>query len=537
MIDMLDTVLTLNVALSVGVLLVLLLRGTVRRYVGANAAYGLWALPIALMGATLLPAQEVWVTLPAAEPTLGALPLPDLTAAPASSDPKALPLEQAVSDVWNADHSVWLMLIGAVAMFALMGVRQFRFERSLKNGFQHERAGLRCLSVRSLTYGPALVGILRSRLLLPDDFERRFSVEEQHMVLTHERAHAHRFDPIVNGLVAGLICLFWYNPLMHLAARKIRIDQEMACDARVLGAGHLNRKAYASALLKAQMSDMPPFVCAWPASSESALKSRITAMRHIKGGGIARFGGLFAVFLAALLGSATWAIKPSDVHYTYEAEPGFSLLPAANATSDNEKNTDTQPETDSKGTEISRSGQTSFIDELAEAGLRDLDVETLLALKIHGLNGPKIEAYRDVGLEITASNLVSAAVSGLEPEDIKTFRERHPAPEGANTFALDLETQIRLRHLGVTSGDWQAFNDVGLPLLSSEIMVQFVTTGVTPDYIKRMRAAGVDAHNRTDWVAAKIMGIDVSYVEEARDHGFECLTLDQLIIFKKTGAF
>jgi len=61
---------------------------------------------------------------------------------------------------------------------------------------------------------PMLLGAWRSRLILPVDFESRYSEAERTLMLAHERAHLMRHDVLVNAIAAGWLCLFWFNPLM-----------------------------------------------------------------------------------------------------------------------------------------------------------------------------------------------------------------------------------------------------------------------------------------------------------------------------------
>jgi carboxyl-terminal processing protease len=69
------------------------------------------------------------------------------------------------------------------------------------------------------------------------------------MVLLHELAHVRRGD-FVTGLLGRLACaLYWFNPLAWLAAWRIRVEQERACDDLVLGRG-LDPAAYARHLLE-----------------------------------------------------------------------------------------------------------------------------------------------------------------------------------------------------------------------------------------------------------------------------------------------
>ena len=65
----------------------------------------------------------------------------------------------------------------------------------------------------------------------------------------------------MNAVVALIQCLCWFNPLVHLAARWIRFDQELACDAAVIAERPGLRRPYAEALLKTQvMAAIPPAV-------------------------------------------------------------------------------------------------------------------------------------------------------------------------------------------------------------------------------------------------------------------------------------
>ena len=372
----------LNVALAVCILLVIALRRVVRQILGAGAVYGLWLLPLALMIGSLLPASETFVTLPAIEQGSVAPLIPDLRAPYERQIPDLVPIERSSSYLWDA--ALWIALIGAAASAVLMVYSQVRFERGISDGLGYERAGMTCLRGAGGLCGPALVGLIRPRLVLPGDFETRFTLPEQDMVLAHEQAHMKRRDPLVNGIIALMLCVFWYNPLVHLAARLIRLDQDMACDARVLRSGLADRRTYANALLKAQIGAMPPFVCAWPAITETALKSRIIALGQRQSDRMARAGGLVAVLTSLMLGSAAWAIKAPEVHYIYESVPSSFLLPAAAVYSTNIDDF-SRPEIDSEGRVSGRSGQTSFVDEMIAAGLKDLDAEILIALRVHGV--------------------------------------------------------------------------------------------------------------------------------------------------------
>ena len=83
---------------------------------------------------------------------------------------------------------------------------------------------------------PVSWGFLHPVVLLPAA-ARRWDVERQRVVLRHELAHVHRGD-YAGHLAIELACaLHWPNPLAWRAARQARLEQEQACDDRVLALG------------------------------------------------------------------------------------------------------------------------------------------------------------------------------------------------------------------------------------------------------------------------------------------------------------
>ncbi len=81
---------------------------------------------------------------------------------------------------------------------------------------------------------PALFGFVRPRLLLPQGILEILSLDELHHVFLHELAHLKRRDIYFGWWIAMLQVLHWFNPLIWFALRRVRADQEIACDALVL---------------------------------------------------------------------------------------------------------------------------------------------------------------------------------------------------------------------------------------------------------------------------------------------------------------
>lgn len=289
-----ETVLAAAAAVSAAIVFVLALRLPLRRHLGACAAYALWAaVPLAGVAA-LLPSGGTRLSLPLAlsEP-----------ATVVTLTPVSVTVASGASLPWFA---VWLA--GCVAMLAVQALQQWQFQR--RSGVQQRRGALRTAAV-----GPCVSGLWRPAILLPLDFRQRYDRRERRLVLAHEIAHLRCGDLPVNALVALLRALFWFNPLLHAALRGFRLDQELACDARVLARFPEARRCYAGAMLKTQLGeavlrDGPgPLGCGW--FSPHPLKERIAMLHHpVPARRRRRFGLACAAVLAVASAGLAWAAKP-----------------------------------------------------------------------------------------------------------------------------------------------------------------------------------------------------------------------------------
>ncbi|HEX5460724.1 MAG TPA: M56 family metallopeptidase [Steroidobacteraceae bacterium] len=212
------------------------------------------------------------------------------------------PLSGAACIVWA---------VGACAALALMIRGQRSFDRSLGTLIPSADGTWRSPAVVE----PMLIGALRPRVLVPPDFEQRYSAEEREFVLAHERAHMRRGDTLVNAFGAAWLCVFWFNPLMFWAMRLLRFDQDLACDAAVLcAAGKGRRGRYAEALLKAHLAGdaaLPlPLACHW--GSVHPLRRRIAELRRPVAGRMRHGIGILCVAtLVASVSLTSSAVQPS----------------------------------------------------------------------------------------------------------------------------------------------------------------------------------------------------------------------------------
>jgi beta-lactamase regulating signal transducer with metallopeptidase domain len=95
---------------------------------------------------------------------------------------------------------------------------------------------------------PVTCGVINSSILLPADADE-WPEERRQVVLVHELAHVKRRDCLTQMFAQVACAVYWFNPLVWLASRQLRIERERACDDQVI---HIGTKAseYASHLLE-----------------------------------------------------------------------------------------------------------------------------------------------------------------------------------------------------------------------------------------------------------------------------------------------
>jgi len=247
------------------VLLVIILRPSARQLFGPRRAYGLWAIVPAAACAAFLPSLADTMDIGSPTRPLG---------------------------LW-AWKLIVLWLAGCAISTAILVLRERLFRQKVEQGLA----------------GPAVMGALWPRIVLPADFAQRFDTREREMITLHERTHINRGDPIANLVIAGAGVLGWCNPMIYLASRLVRIDQELACDATVVALRGDIRADYAKALMKAQMSvSVSPLSCGWATHPLILRVSLLNRREPSLARDIAGF--LTMTFLAVATMALVWSIAP-----------------------------------------------------------------------------------------------------------------------------------------------------------------------------------------------------------------------------------
>ncbi|KQQ69928.1 hypothetical protein ASF73_12510 [Xanthomonas sp. Leaf131] len=260
--------------------------------VGVQAVVGLlWSAPLQL---PVLPAHTVASALGSAD-TL----VPVATAAAAASTAAAASATAHAMDVtvWSS-WATWLFAVWAAGVLVIAAgtLRAYWRSRALVRAAQPctDEALVQSLQMAAEAHGlshppalrlssqidsPQLIGPWRPVLLLPARRLAQMADDDLDMALTHELIHLRRGD-LWWGLLPSLAQhLFFFHPLVHLAAREYAIAREAACDAAVV-AGHRHcRHDYGRLLLQFGVSPRPLGGVASASPSFLSLKRRLVMLQ------------------------------------------------------------------------------------------------------------------------------------------------------------------------------------------------------------------------------------------------------------------
>jgi beta-lactamase regulating signal transducer with metallopeptidase domain len=252
---------------------------SLRHLIWTSALAGTLAMPVLMVSlpswrVPILPRAQaqVEVTTAVGEALLSNIPVPvgvdihsdravaDSTRRSRKVDAPGSYLDPAMGDVPASssapvDWTFWMVTVwgvGAVIVLLpmLSGLSRLRritrqSRRSVDGPWVELADRLGGLSLRSrrvvmlqadVSTSPMTWGVLRPVILLPSGVET-WRDERLRAVLLNELAHVQRCD-CLTLILARLSCaLYWFHPLVWIAARQLRIESERACDDVVLQSG------------------------------------------------------------------------------------------------------------------------------------------------------------------------------------------------------------------------------------------------------------------------------------------------------------
>ncbi|NLE60122.1 MAG: M56 family metallopeptidase, partial [Planctomycetes bacterium] len=178
---------------------------------------------------------------------------------------------------------------------------------------------------------PVVFGALRTSVVLPADLVDATDPKRLRLILCHELAHIRRGDLVWNWVATAVWGLFFFHPLVWLALRELRLNQELACDACAIESRDASRADYGALLVELAGQTKAPsnmLVTVGVVESFEFLKRRLKAMKDF--GDRSAWGKSVSILLLSLavIGLLPWRL----VAHAPEPESGrFLTSPAANA--------------------------------------------------------------------------------------------------------------------------------------------------------------------------------------------------------------
>jgi beta-lactamase regulating signal transducer with metallopeptidase domain len=596
----------------------------------AAARHFVWTL--AIVGLLLLPALSVlvpewpvvvrrvpaiseaaWIltsTISVSEPESAGTPVSDDHAITPAAVPAADPREPIS---WFA-VAVTVYAAGAGGLLTVLALQHWRVTRATRRAaLVQDPEWLRVASECAQTLGmqrlpalrrslgqpvPMAVGTRHPSVVLPAVADT-WPEDRRRAVLLHELAHVARYDCLTQLLACVARAVYWFHPGVWWAARRLRVERELACDDRVLAAGADGRE-YAGHLLEIAHSlsgRRAPALAVTMARSRE-LEGRMMAAlddarnRRIPRAGIRLAGIAVAVSGVVFVAGATPTVVVADAAIVEPpaASPRAEALVAgrgmvrlkagdtvrlkadttdhatASATGSGETPQDGAGTweiraTDTKGAvhlRLSERNSTSGTNVPLE------QLEGLAPAQLSGAGGPvQFRVRRDAGtfsFEGVVRNGVGAGTFSFAPDATfpaelvkRGFNRPTPAEQYqlarhdvGYAFLDELTKQgyakpqtsdlVRAGQHGVGTAYLREMGALGYRLGTLEPLITLRDHGVTPEYIRELADLGYKGLPAEDLRKARDHGVTPEYVRGMREVGYAAIPMEQLVNARDHGV-
>jgi beta-lactamase regulating signal transducer with metallopeptidase domain len=406
---------------------------------------------------------------------------------------------------------------------------------------------------------PMAFGTRRPGILLPAVSDT-WPPDRRRAVVLHELAHVARYDCLTQTLAFAARALYWFHPAMWWVARRARIEQELACDDRVIAAGTQARD-YAGHLLEiayafgGQRMSALALSMARPRQLESRMLAALDDARNRTVPPFrVRVAG--AAIAAALLLPIALA-RPIAVAATVPSESAAVATPAAASSQDPEL----AAQLDALKRALRAALRMAGIYGIAGATLQDnlpgtweirpAETKGTVRLRLAELNS---SSSSNVPIEIleglTATQLSSAGgpVQFRLRRDAGTFTFegvfRNGVGAGTFTFTPDANFGAELAKRGFARPTAQeqyqmARHDIGFAFVEeltkqgyskpqTSELVRAGQHGVNVAYLREMGALGYRLGSLEPLITLRDHGVTPAYIRELGDLGYQKLSAEEI---------
>jgi beta-lactamase regulating signal transducer with metallopeptidase domain len=314
------------------------------------------------------------------------------------------------------------------------------------------------LAISTTARVPAVVGWLKPVVLMPATVFSGLTVEQIEALIAHELAHVQRHDYAINLLQTAVETLLFYHPAVWWVGRSIRNERENCCDdlaVELCG----NPAAYVRALtnLEELRGRTPAFAMA---ADGGSLLSRVERLLELKSHIHSTPSGLLAAVGIAVVCISVIGVKASS----FSQKPQSNPAPAREAAPAIEAPVEPLPPVKAPAAVplIAQAPQAApaperapaprqappqanapdWLDQIQAAGFRDLKVDKLIEMKIHGVDGKYIQDVRAAGVDPSADKLVEMKIHRVDGDYIRQMQ--------AAGVQLTVDKVIEMKIHGVT---------------------------------------------------------------------------------------
>lgn len=406
----------------------------------------------------------------------------------------------------------------------------------------------------SWTAVPMSVGIMRPVVVLPEN-ANEWDEAQRNTVMYHELAHVKRRDCLLHLLTQITCALYWFNPLVWVAARQLMIERERACDDLVLEAG-VDASSYAETLLQtarqiksAEWSNLATLSMARQSQLEGRLLSILDPMRRRN---LNKASLVLSVFMVACIVLPLAVMQPASAQ-----QPPNEPTPIALAPRDAEPVLPDvvtpapvvvpvpspmpapvvlpEPTVASPAPVFLPAPDVDVVveqEEFATAAVQldSLSIDQIIQLRKYGIDADFILSLKELGYtELSFSTLIGLGKYGANGRYIRDMRDA-----GYTTQSLD--DYAEMSKYGVDPEYVAFLDDLGYSNLSAHDLTQMSKYGVDPELVALLDKYGYEGIEIEDLVSASKYGVHPDLVAALDDAGYKALELDDLIQASKYGV-
>lgn len=390
---------------------------------------------------------------------------------------------------------------------------------------------------------PMTSGVWSPVVLLPNEADE-WSPDRRRVVLLHELVHVKRRDLLTQTLAQIAGAFYWFNPLVWLAVRQLRKEQEWACDERVLASG-IKASDYAGHLLEIGRRF---YTRSWPAVTTTAivrhsqLEQRLRAIlkptlqrshSRTKAAAVFVLGAVFILLAGTqLAGSRSVASnsllsgeRVSLDQAGTSARQATAQIAGAVAKQSPENNQSPR-QTPSPSPANQPAANDPGDDQMAEQVFNSFSVEDRNRLLNNGIGPAYIKEMAGAGYrQLTAAQLIALYSNVVRADYVESLQSvGYPSLSPADIIAL--------RSNGITAEVIKSFQAVKYADFQATNYIAFRSNGVPPSYLKSMTAAGYDKLTPKQIVDMWVAGVTGEFIRDAR-RGNANPSPEELIELKK----